>query len=199
MTYRVLFISFIAFILSACSSKPPGPTTPPPTSIAAIEKWETSGRVGIRTSDDAISGNFNWQTDPTTFSLKIVGPFGQGATKLDQTKDGTVTLAYKDTKVQGDNAAILLQQELGWEFPVEQVTYWIRGLAAPVNPLTPLVQKAQVITDSKTNLPKTIEQDGWTVTYSSFTDVEGLSLPRKMQVSKPPFRVNLIINQWTIQ
>ncbi len=199
MTYRALFISAIVLILSACSSKPSGPTTPPPTSIDAIQKWETSGRVGIRTSDDAISGNFNWQTDPNSFALKIVGPFGQGATKLDQTNDGVVTLAYKDTEIKGDNAATLLHQELGWEFPVEQVTYWIRGLVAPSDSTTVPTSKAQITLDPETELPETIKQDGWLVTYSSFTEVDGLLLPRKMQVSNPPFKVNLIINQWTIQ
>jgi outer membrane lipoprotein LolB len=192
MNYRALCIISIATLLGACSSTPSGPITPPPTSVDAISKWETSGRVGIRTPKDAVSGNFNWQKNPASFSLNIVGPFGQGATKLNQEKDGLVTLAYEDTLVSGNNPAKLLQQELGWEFPVDQVNYWIRGLADPST-------SAQITNDVKTDLPSTIEQDGWLITYTNYTDVEGLSLPQKMQVSNPPFRVNLIINQWTIQ
>lgn len=192
MTYRILSILAFTALISACSTKPTGPITPPPVSVDAISKWETSGRVGIRTPDDAISGNFNWQKDPTTFSLNIVGPFGQGATKLDKTQDGVITLAYKDTHVTGSDPTTLLQQELGWKFPVEQVTYWIRGLAAPNSP-------ARITKEPSSTLPSTIEQDGWLITYSNFTKVDGLPLPQKMQVSNPPFRVNLIINQWTIQ
>ncbi|NLQ19026.1 outer membrane lipoprotein LolB [Marinomonas sp. M1K-6] len=192
MTYRSLCILAFTALLSACSSKPTGPITPPPASIDAISKWETSGRVGIRTQNDALSGNFNWQKDPTTFSLNIVGPFGQGATKLNKTPDGMVSLAYEDTVVTGRNPATLLQQELGWEFPVKQVTYWIRGLADPSS-------YARITKTADSHLPATIEQDGWLITYHNFTKVDGLSLPQKMQVSNPPFRVNLIINQWTIQ
>ncbi|QRV25025.1 lipoprotein insertase outer membrane protein LolB [Marinomonas foliarum] len=192
MTYRVLSILVLTIIISACSSRPTGPITPPPESVSAISKWETSGRVGIRTQNDAVSGNFNWQKDPKTFALSIVGPFGQGATHLNQTSNGVVTLAYEDTVVTGNNPASLLQQELGWAFPVEQVTYWMRGLAYP-NSVSKMTK------DPERQLPNTIEQDGWLITYSNFTKVDGLSLPQKMQVSNPPFRVNLIINQWTIQ
>ncbi|MBJ7538286.1 lipoprotein insertase outer membrane protein LolB [Marinomonas transparens] len=191
MIYRFLSTLALVLLLAACSSNQTGPTTPPPQSIAAISTWETSGRVGIRTQEDAVSGNFTWQKSPTGFSLDIIGPFGQGATKLKSTTDGQVTLAYKDTEITGPNAAILLQQELGWVFPVDQVSYWIRGLAYPQTPSR--------MTKNSDNLPNKIEQDGWLVTYKNFTKVDGLSLPQKMQVSNPPFRVNLIINQWTIQ
>lgn len=192
MTYRTLCILAFTALISACSSRPTGPVTPPPENVSAISKWETSGRVGIRTKNDAVSGNFNWQKDTKTFDLSIVGPFGQGATHLSQTTDGVVTLAYEDKVIKGNDPATLLQQELGWAFPVEQVTYWIRGLAYPNS-------AARISKDPDSQLPNKIEQDGWLITYSNFTKVDGLSLPQKMQVSNPPFRVNLIINQWTIQ
>ena len=190
--YRIHLIIILAILLSACGTTPIKPTTPPPSTQDAITKWENSGRVGIRTPDDAISGNFNWQKSPSTFSLNIVGPFGQGATKLNQSENGTVTLSYEDNVVTGKDPAKLLQQELGWEFPVDQVTYWIRGLPSPNS-------AAQISTNSETKRPDQIKQDGWLITYSRFIDVDGLSLPKKMQVSKPPFKVNLIINKWTIQ
>jgi outer membrane lipoprotein LolB len=192
MTYRTLYILAFTALVSACSTRPTGPITPPPESVSAISKWETSGRVGIRTQNDAVSGNFNWQKDAKTFDLSIVGPFGQGATNLNQSANGKVTLSYEDKVITGNDPATLLQKELGWEFPVKQVTYWIRGLAAPTS-------AAKITKDSDDQLPDKIEQDGWLITYSNFTKVDGLSLPQKMQVSNPPFRVNLIINQWIIQ
>ncbi|MEO9275647.1 lipoprotein insertase outer membrane protein LolB [Marinomonas sp. 5E14-1] len=192
MNYRALCIISLTAFLGACSTQPFSPVTPPPSSVDAISKWETSGRVGIRTQDDAISGNFSWQKATNTFSLSIVGPFGQGATKLNQNENGLVTLAYEDKVITGDNPATLLRDELGWAFPVEQVTYWIRGLASPNSP-------AQITKEADSNVVDRIEQDGWVVTYSNFTKIDDLSLPQKMQVSNSPFRVNLIINEWAVQ
>ncbi len=190
--YRTLGLLALTALISACSTQPKGPISPPPSSVEGISQWETSGRVGIRTENDAISGNFDWQKTPNTFSLNIIGPFGQGATSLSKTSDGTVTLAYKNTQVTGKSAAELLQQELGWEFPVEQVTYWIRGLASPYSP-------SRVEHDPDTGRVSNIKQDGWMIVYRNFSQVDGLSLPQRMQVSNPPFNVNLIINQWSIQ
>ncbi|MDP5055407.1 MAG: lipoprotein insertase outer membrane protein LolB [Marinomonas hwangdonensis] len=190
--YRILGLLALTTLISACSTQPKGPITPPPSSVEAISHWETSGRVGIRTENDAISGNFDWQKTPSTFSLNIIGPFGQGATSLKKTTEGKVTLAYENTQVTGTSAAELLQQELGWAFPVEQVTYWIRGLASPYSP-------ARIERDSTTDNISNIKQDGWVISYRNFSQVNGLLLPQRMQVSNPPFNVNLIINQWTIQ
>ncbi|RNF52787.1 outer membrane lipoprotein LolB [Marinomonas hwangdonensis] len=190
--YRILGLLALTALISACSTQSKGPITPPPSSVEAISHWETSGRVGIRTENDAISGNFDWQKTPSTFSLNIIGPFGQGATSLKKTTEGKVTLAYENTQVTGTSAAELLQQELGWAFPVEQVTYWIRGLASPYSP-------ARIERDSATNNISNIKQDGWVISYRNFSQVNGLLLPQRMQVSNPPFNVNLIINQWTIQ
>jgi len=190
--YRILGLLALTTLISACSTQPKGPITPPPSSVEAISHWETSGRVGIRTENDAISGNFDWQKTPSTFSLNIIGPFGQGATSLKKTTEGKVTLAYENTQVTGTSAAELLQQELGWAFPVEQVTYWIRGLASPYLP-------ARIERYSSTDNISNIKQDGWVISYRKFSQVNGLLLPQRMQVSNPPFNVNLIINQWTIQ
>lgn len=191
MIYRLTSLLALSLVLAACSTQPKGPIVPPPQSVSAIKQWETSGRVGIRTPDDAISGNFNWHHTPTTFSLNIVGPFGQGATKLSQSQDNTVTLTYEDKTITGQDPSQLLYNELGWDFPIQQVTYWIRGMAYPET-------DANIELDEEQRL-KSIEQDGWLVNYTRFTDVDGLELPQKIQVAKPPFKVNLIINQWTIQ
>ncbi|BFM49417.1 lipoprotein insertase outer membrane protein LolB [Marinomonas sp. THO17] len=192
MMHRVTSLIILALVLAACSSQPRGPVTPPPESALAISQWETSGRVGIRTPDDAISGNFTWQHTPETYTLNIVGPFGQGATKLSKDVSQQITLSYEDKTLVGKDARQLLYQELGWDFPVEQVNYWIRGLASPNT-------KATVVLEDDSLRPTSIKQDGWLVNYRRYTQVDGLDLPQRIQVSKPPFKVNLIINQWTIQ
>ncbi|REG83010.1 lipoprotein insertase outer membrane protein LolB [Marinomonas pollencensis] len=191
MLFRVTLLAFLATLLAACTSQPQK-LTPPPASVSLIKQWEAQGRVGIRTENDAVSGNFNWQHSANTFDLRIYGPFGQGSTELSKNKDGKVVLAYEDKTVTGYDAEQMLQQRLGWQFPVRQVSYWIRGLPYP-NTLS------KISYQQNSDLPSEIIQDGWTISYQKFADIRGLSLPQKMQVSRPPYRVNLIITQWTIQ
>lgn len=179
-------------LLVGCSSAPQKNLPPPPLSISKITQWETSGRVGIRTENDAISGNFNWLGGKDILDLSIIGPFGQGATQLRRLDDGNIELKYDDIVVQGSSAADLLNSHFGWNFPVEQVSYWMRGLASPNTP-------SKIIKQFNSELPQEIIQDGWTITYSQFSTIDGLQLPSKLQAANPPFKVNLIITQWTIQ
>lgn len=188
---RAFLLLCICAFISACSTTPKQVIIPP-ANVDAITQWQASGRVGIRTSQDAISGNFNWQHNPEDFSLVISGPFGQGTTKISQDVNQLVTLEYKDTKVSGDSPETLLEQHFGWQFPVTQIAFWARGLAEPNS-------AAAFSYNVETQLLEQLIQDGWTVNYKEYQDVLGLQLPRKLQAIKAPFRVNLIINDWTIQ
>ncbi len=187
---KIGFILSTLLLITACSNTPK--KAPIPDSIDQISQWETVGRVGIRTEDDAISGNFNWLQNQSSFDLSIVGPFGQGATHLKQETPGSVELKYKDVIVEGTSAHSLLNTHFGWQFPVNQVTYWIRGIPSPNS-------SYEIMNRFNSNLPDEITQDGWTVSYKEFITVGTLELPSKLQASKPPFRVNLIITQWNIQ
>lgn len=188
---RAFLLLCISFIISACSNTPKQ-TIIPPKNVESISQWQATGRVGIRTSQDAISGNFNWQHDPQGFSLVISGPFGQGTTKISQGDDQLVTLEYKDIKDTGTDPQRLLEKHFGWQFPVNQIAYWARGIAEPNS-------AAAFNYNVESQLLEEITQDGWQVSYKEYSQVQGLPLPRKLQAVKSPFRVNLIISDWTIQ
>ncbi|WP_191600626.1 lipoprotein insertase outer membrane protein LolB [Marinomonas algicola] len=188
---RIGFIITTLMFISGCSNTPKN-TTPKPLTVDAISQWETVGRVGIRTEEDALSGNFNWFQNNATFDLSIVGPFGQGSTLLTQTAPGQVELKYEDNIIQGTSARTLLSDHFGWQFPVDQIAYWIRGLPSPSSPY-------EVSNGFRSERPEEIIQDGWIVTYKDYSTIDGLELPSKLQASNPPFRVNLIITQWTIK
>ncbi|SBS24654.1 Outer-membrane lipoprotein LolB precursor [Marinomonas aquimarina] len=189
---QLLLGALAATLLAGCSLSPSTPKLPTPERVEDISAWQTEGRVGIRTEQDAISGNFNWQHSPEHYELNIYGPFGQGATRLEGTPGKDARLTYEDKDLTGHSAEALLYHELGWHFPVTNVQYWIRGMASPNSSAAISYQQ-----DGLT--PEQIEQDGWTVTYREFTELDGLKLPQRMQVTHPPYRVNLIITDWTVQ
>ncbi|MCZ2720606.1 lipoprotein insertase outer membrane protein LolB [Marinomonas sp. 15G1-11] len=188
---RIGFIITTLILISGCSNTPKV-STPTPVTVDQITQWETVGRVGIRTEEDALSGNFNWFHNNSKFDLSIIGPFGQGSTHLAQISPGNVELKYNDVEVNGTSARTLLSEQFGWQFPVEQVSYWIKGLPSPNSPY-------EIQNGFNSDRAEEIIQDGWTVTYKEYTEVDGLELPSKLQASNPPYRVNLIITQWTIK
>ncbi|CUB03089.1 lipoprotein insertase outer membrane protein LolB [Marinomonas fungiae] len=193
MNIKHLWLSSLAAaLLAGCSLSPTTPKPPTPERVEDISAWQTEGRVGIRTEQDAISGNFNWDQNPEHYELNIYGPFGQGATRLKGIPGQQASLTYDDKELTGPNAEALLYHELGWHFPVTNVQYWIRGLVSPNSP-------AEIAYQADGTTPEQIIQDGWTVLYREFTDLDGLKLPQRMQVTHAPYRVNLIITDWTVQ
>ena len=193
MNVKYLWVSsFCSLLLAGCSVSPTTPKAPTPERVEDISAWQTEGRVGIRTEQDAISGNFNWVHNPEHYELNIYGPFGQGATRLEGTPGQEARLTYDDKELNGPSAEALLYHELGWHFPVTNVQYWIRGMASP-DSAADISYQADGVTLEQ------IVQDGWTVTYREFTELDGLKLPQRMQVTHTPYRVNLIITDWTVQ
>lgn len=189
---RLLLGASTLLLLAGCSFIPSTPKAPLPETVADIDTWHTEGRVGIRTANDAVSGNFNWQHSPNQYEINIYGPFGQGATRIEGIIGESATLTYDDKTLTGPSAEAMLYREFGWQFPIAQVEYWIRGLASPHSP-------AQVSMGDDGETPEQIQQDGWTITYKEFTQIEHLTLPQKIQVSNPPYRVNLIVTSWELQ
>lgn len=189
---HLLIGTLAAALLAGCSLTPTTLKAPTPERVEDINAWQTEGRVGIRTAKDAISGNFNWEHNPDYYKLNIYGPFGQGSTRLEGAPGQQARLTYDDRDLTGPSAEALLYHELGWHFPVTNVQYWIRGLASPNSP-------AEIAYQQDGNTPEQIVQDGWTVTYREFTNLDGLKLPQRMQVTHTPYRVNLIITDWTVR
>lgn len=189
---RISFGFLLAILMVGCSVTPPAQVDSLPKTTADITGWHTEGRVGIRTKDDALSGNFTWDHSPEYYELNIFGPFGQGATRLFGIPNKEANLSYDDKELKGNNPEVLLYRELGWNFPVTNVQYWIRGLAAPNS-------KAEIAYREDGVSPTQIIQDGWTIAYKEYSSVGHLQLPQRLQVTRSPYRVNLIITDWIVK
>ena len=71
----------------------------------------------------------------------------------------------------------LILKQLGYELPVSYLEFWIRGLPAPDS-------KAE-LTFNELNQLSEISQNGWTVIYPDPRQYGALTLPRRVDVSRP--------------
>ena len=78
----------------------------------------------------------------------------------------------------------LIYQQLGWNIPVSQLVYWIKGIPSPNQPHQPEVDGFQ--------------QHGWRVSYPRQTLVEQYALPAKMIARHPQVTVTLIQKSWQL-
>ena len=83
-----------------------------------------------------------------------------------------------------------MREQLGYELPVSQLSYWIKGIPAPGS-------RAQPIFNEEHHLVS-LEQDGWVVQYLAYTRYDIESLPTRIRIEKAPLRLDFVRLDWTL-
>jgi outer membrane lipoprotein LolB len=158
-------------------------------SLRRIDNWRAEGKLGVRVGDEAQSAYFDWHNQDQSFSLRLSGPFGQGTTWL-RRRGPVVTLETADQPIRrATSAEQLMQAQLGWQVPVSNLRYWIKGLAAPRHPV------AQLRRNPDGTLAELQQQD-WHITYSRYGLHNGWILPGKLVAKRDTVTLTMIIKSW---
>lgn len=153
--------------------------------LSAITQFELDGRAA---SGVGVKADLRWQQfDDGRFDARIAGPFGAGAVSINGTPHD-VEIRTKDGSEHTDDPEAWLQQHAGWTFPVAGLRWWALGLSAPDSP-------AQTTFDAQGRLA-TLTQDGWTLQYNEYQDVQGLDLPRRFEAASAQITLKLVIDNW---
>jgi outer membrane lipoprotein LolB len=156
--------------------------------LAAKREWEFSGRIAVSTGDDGFNGKLRWAQLDDTFSATVSGPLGIGTVRIEGEGQRAV-LTDKDgvrTELQDVEADLLIRY--GWTIPVQSLRYWALGIPDPqVAAQTGLNEDDQLAN---------LEQDGWTLSISSYRASSGQSMPHRLSATKFSTRVRIVIDKW---
>ena len=177
-----------ALALAGCAGAPRAPEVGARPDPGVLGQWSASGRMAIAANGEGGNGSFAWAQDGGTTRLELRGPLGAGAVRLIVTAE-SLSLSDGDGHVLDAEAARAdLQARLGADLPWNHLRYWMLGLPAPGEPASVL--------DASASPWRVIEQSGWRLTYDSFADVGGLSLPQRFSAERPSVRVRVIVDRW---
>ena len=161
--------------------------------LESIGNWTLTGRLGIKSPDQANSLSFKWQHDINKKLLLLYGAFGTTYARLSQL-NSQATLELSDNKVyQSDNVEELLHLVLGYPLPVDHLNYWVRGLPFPG-------EKSELTYDALGYL-KTIIYEQWTITfkkYQHFRNFGDIALPGKIKVTNGEVTLRLSLRKWNL-
>ncbi len=187
-----IVILLTGLILAGCSASPP---TPPTTSsweqqqqaLHEVQNWTLSGKIGFRTPSDSQSANLKWMQHQQQYQIDIRGPWGQGGASI-YGEPGAVTVdASGEGIFRGSSPDALLAEHLGWELPISQFYWWIRGLPAPGGHQNMLLEN---------NRLSQLKQAGWDIEYLTYYD--GIpNLPRKLKLHYGKLTILIVIHDWT--
>jgi outer membrane lipoprotein LolB len=159
-------------------------------SLAGLGDWSLSARIVVNTETEGWNGQLYWRQGTEHYQIHFNAPFGQGAFQLDGGRHG-VEMRVSDGQVYtAADAETLLQQNLGWRFPLSELRYWVTGLPAP--------HTTPTLTLDEDGRLASLAQDHWTVRYPDYHRVGDVVLPKKVFVDNSDLNVRLVIDRWEL-
>ncbi len=194
----------LTLLLAACASVPREPlpdglTRQPPAdwaqrseTLTGFSRWELQGKLAVRQPEDSGSAVINqWRQVDEQYHLLLSSAFlGMGRTEL-QGMPGFLTLTTSDGEIyRSSDPQSLVEAATGWQFPLDSLTWWIRGLPAPEGDF-------ELLFDQQDQLAA-IRQQGWDIRFdrwNRFID-DYPELPARITALKGERRIRLVITQW---
>ena len=155
-----------------------------------LDSWELRGRVNVRYDNESHTPRINWLQQNVDYRIRLWGTFNAGNTLI-VGRPGYVTLENDGEIVDASSPEELILRQMGYELPVSQLNYWIKGLPSPES-------EAQ-LSFNELNQLTTIEQADWTINLSDMRQYGQISLPRRVELTRPrnDIRLRFIGLNWT--
>ena len=159
-------------------------------SIKTLERWSLDGKLAVSDGKEGGSGRLQWTTESGRSELDFRGTLGRGAWQLDIDPDlATLTLANGETW-QAADVSSLVRDHVGWDVPVESLSWWVRGVAAPGR-----VDHQSFDDNGRMTL---LSQHGWDVEYERYKEFSGMALPTRLDARNGERHVKFVMRGWTI-
>ena len=157
--------------------------------LLQLSHWTASGKIALRTAEQAESASLLWQQMGKASHLRLAGPMGVSATTIDSDGEQLEVRQGDDySRWNLDDPA--LGGERNWDLPLRSLHHWLKGVPAPESPVESLVL------DDAGQLPQRMQQLGWTIEYQQFASFGGYLLPTRMQVTRGETRAKILLREW---
>ena len=156
--------------------------------LGAQRDWSLDGRFAASDGQHGGSGGIAWQQNGQQYEFTLRAPVTGKTVQLSGGPNGAVLTGAGRQPLAGRDAGEVLNAEFGWDVPVADLAWWVRGLRAPGRPA--------ILTFGANGLPATLDQDGWHVDYRDWYAERSPPLPRKVYASRDPYTVRVMVEQW---
>lgn len=193
---RCLMLLPAALLIAACSAplRMEAPVNPDweqrQQVLVALDDWEFTGSISVRDENESHSSRIRWRQQHESYRINLWGSFNIGATEiLGDPYMVRISRQGEDTMIT-DSAEQLIHDELGYELPVSNLNYWLRGIPAPDGPAIPEF-------DENNQLVR-LQQSGWQIDYMGYSNYGTETLPVRIRMVKSPLRLDLLRMNWTL-
>ncbi len=197
-TILSVIVVLISALLVGCGMQQTKKTTPKSTStswefhygkISQVDGWRLKAKVGFIT-DTKGSNNvvMDWRQGLGCFRLHLSTPFGQSVAKLIGNQKKVTLIQPNKEPVESNSIDTLVFNKTGLEIPFHYIRYWAVGIPAP--------KTNYKMTQNGNHQLETLTQDGWTISYSKYSNFNGYAIPTHIKVSSAHVKLKIIIRDW---
>jgi outer membrane lipoprotein LolB len=198
-TIHFVLLILIVILLNACATPPPAHidvnSKEHQAKLNLIQHWTLKGRMAFKSSEEKFSANVNWQQIEDSYHLSLNTMLGINILTMHGDND-SVELNADDEHYQDTDASHLLWRITGWQIPVTQFPYWIKGQALATDEA--IYAQSGIIEQL---IPHCEGCDGWIISYDDYQKSDNVWLPHNIKLSNPLLGNQILIrvNQWTKQ
>jgi outer membrane lipoprotein LolB len=136
------------------------------------------------------SGALTWVRDGERTRMSFRGTLGQGSWELEADKGGARLMLADGRRIEAADVTELVRNQIGWNVPVDALTWWVRGLSADTG-----FQERRL--DASGRIIR-LRQSGWEVEFGNYRDQQAAWLPSRLTARRGNHAVKLIVREWRI-
>lgn len=156
--------------------------------LLPLHNWKIAGRMASKQGKKGSSSSFVWQQNREKFNLNFAGLLGYGAMQINGKKQHATITYSNGEKFTTDNLTTTLQETAKINIPIDSLRYWVRGMPD-------IVDEYRYKLDEQGRLYK-LHQHGWIASYSSYQQIAGAWLPKKIKLERDDSKLIVAITQW---
>jgi len=181
---NIALLLCIILFQAGCTTTPLIPT--PDLGPGTAMDWALQGKMALRSDQGSANLKINWQQQGDRFDIHLIGPLGQAVAHVYGNSDALQVDTADQSKQLKTGEFEALRGSLGWEIPVKEMSFWVRG-----HPVPELVHE---IAYDQQGLPEWLLQSGWRVEYQKFRQQQ----PVRTIFTRDSVRILLVVKEWRL-
>jgi len=155
---------------------------------AKIQQFSLQGRIGVQTNSKGFSGGLQWQHTLANDNIALYSPLGGQVAQITKSSNQITLTDANGKQVSAANAETLTYNALGWSLPLTGLADWSLG--------RPSSRAIQASTWDEQGLLTTLDQDGWKIEFTNYTEQNGYWLPGKIFLKSDQVNLKLLVENW---
>lgn len=185
----------LSFLIGACSSLPKQSSLPAAQrqqQLESLQNFQLRGALGVKTQTQSLSGNLSYSQKGLYYQTSLTNFVGISLFDLETTSLGASIKVDGQTH-HAESASYLVDYLSGWSLPLEEMPFWLKGLASPSSSNQQQDAQGRLIAFELNDS----QNRRWKVTYPEFFP-DALALPKRvvLESTTDGTRIRLVVKQW---